>query len=311
MTAGAITELLLMRFKFITANFSNYLFLTLILYAISGVAQDFADMEDEIQTHYYILKKGDSLYKIANFFDLGFDELLRANPDITNPRIIIAGKKIILPFDHILPDAKADGIVINLAESRLYFFLNQEVISFPISIGADEKTPTGQTTVIAKRENPSWIPPASIREENPNLPAIVLPGPNNPLGNYAIYLDGSRDAMWQRIMIHGTNAPWTIGSKVSHGCIRLYPKDIEKLFSKIEIGTKVTIVNQPIKVVELNDAIYLEVHFSETPEVVSAALGVKDLICKEVKKCENKIDWQTVDDVVLQNLGIPTKINRY
>lgn len=272
-------------------------------------AQDFNNDQNPAEIKYHIIKKGETLYKIANSFDLGFDEILQANPEISDPQIIYAEEKIILPTTHLTPDVKASGIAINLAEMRLYFFSNQEIISFPISIGSDKKTPTGKTKIIAKRENPSWIPPKSIREENPNLPEIVPPGPDNPLGNYALYLDASKNFKWQNIMIHGTNAPWTIGSRVSHGCIRLYPQDIEKLFNIIEIDTPVTITNQPIKVAELAGRIYMEVHLQEAPDIVSEDIGVKKLICKKIKNCETKINWDKVDEVVLDNLGIPIDVS--
>jgi L,D-transpeptidase ErfK/SrfK len=283
----------------------------LLILFISSASSSYAqDIENFTTYTDYNIQKGESLYKIAQNFDLGLDEILRANPNITNPRVIYAGQKIILPTTHLLPEANHEGIVINLAEPRLYFFLDDQEFSFPISIGADEKTPTGKTKILDKRENPTWTPPASIREENPNLPEVVPAGPDNPLGNYAVHLDASHNYKWQGIMIHGTNAPWTIGSKVSHGCIRLYPQDIEKLFGNIEVETPVEIVNQPIKVSEVNDKIYIEVHLQETPDVVLESMGVGKLICKKIKECESRIDWQKVDDAVIAGLGIPAQINR-
>jgi len=283
----------------------------LLILFISSASSSYAqDIENFTTYTDYNIQKGESLYKIAQNFDLGLDEILRANPNITNPRVIYAGQKIILPTTHLLPEANHEGIVINLAEPRLYFFLDDQEFSFPISIGADEKTPTGKTKILDKRENPTWTPPASIREENPNLPEVVPAGPDNPLGNYAVHLDASHNYKWQGIMIHGTNAPWTIGSKVSHGCIRLYPQDIEKLFGNVEVDTPVEIVNQPIKVSEVNDKIYIEVHMQETPDVVLESMGVGKLICKKIKECESRIDWQKVDDAVIAGLGIPAQINR-
>lgn len=257
----------------------------------------------------YIVKKNETLYNIAKLFDLGFEEILQANPKITDKNSIPAGEEIILPVIHLLPDVKEDGIAINLAELRLYFFSDDDVKTFPITIGADEQTPLGKTKIIAKKENPSWIPPASIRQENPKLPEIVFPGPNNPLGNHALYLDSSRDYKWQNILIHGTNASWTIGSKVSHGCIRLYPQDIEELYNKVEIDTPVIIVNQPLKILEIDEKVYLEIHLEHAPDVVFENLGVKKLICKKIKDCEVRINWQKTDDAVIANLGIPVEIS--
>ena len=283
------------------------LLLVLPFFVSSSHAQNSAD---SALAEYYFVKKGETLYDIASLFDLGFDELLHANPSITNPHLIYANKKIILPLTHLIPDVEPQGIAINLAELRLYLFTDDDVESFPISIGADEKTPTGKTKIIAKRENPSWTPPNSIREENPRLPEIVLPGPDNPLGNYALYLDASHDSKWQGIMVHGTNVPRSIGSKVSHGCIRLYPQDIEKLFNAIEISAPIIITNQPLKVSEIDDKIYLEVHLKEAPDVVFEDIGVSKLICQKIKNCEEKIDWQKVDDTVIENLGIPVEITK-
>lgn len=276
-----------------------------ILLASAGRAQDVESVD--IATSHKI-KKGESIYKIARFFDLGMDEIMRANPEIENQEIIQAGKTIILPTTHLLPDAKKEGIVINLAEPRLYFFFDSQVFSFPISIGADEKTPIGKTKIVNKVEKPSWTPPKSIREENPKLPEVVPPGPDNPLGNYALRLDGSKNYKWQSILIHGTNAPWSVGSKVSHGCIRLYPEDIERLFGVVEIGTSVRIINQPIKVAEADSKIYIEVHLPEVPDVALEKLGAGKLICKKIKDCERKVDWQKVDEAVTQDLGIPVDV---
>jgi L,D-transpeptidase ErfK/SrfK len=284
----------------------KFLLLAIILFSAAAYAED-ADFTPFVS---HIIQKGESFYKIAQDFDLGVDELLQANPEITDPKIIRAGETIILPTTHLLPDVEPEGIVINLAETQLYFFADEGTISFPISIGADEKTPTGKTKVVRKQENPSWTPPASIREENPDLPEIVPAGPNNPLGNYALYLDSSRNYKMHNIMIHGTNAPRSIGSKVSHGCIRLYPRDIERLFYEVEIDTPVRIINQPIKVSEINNEIYLEVHLKENPEVIFEDLGVKKLICKRTSNCETRINWQKVDDVVIENRGIPVRISR-
>lgn len=283
------------------------LLIFLVLCSSSSRAQD---VKNFVTATERTIQRGDSFYKLAQSFDLGVDEMLRANPNIVDPKIIRIGEKIILPTTHLLPDAKPEGIVINLAETRLYFFLDGEQgFSFPISVGADERTPVGKTKIASKVEEPSWIPPASIREEDPSLPEVVPPGPSNPLGHFAFHLDGSKNYKWQSIMIHGTNAPSSIGSKVSHGCIRLYPKDIETLFGLVEVGTPVTVVNQPIKVSEINNKAYIEVHLQEAPDVVLENMGVSKLICKKIANCQFRIDWQKVDEAVTQNLGIPVDIS--
>jgi len=266
---------------------------------------------EEIFVERYLVKRGETFNLLAQRFNLGINELLRANPEIEDQSLIYAGEKIILPITHLLPETRSSGIVINLAEPRLYFIPKdpkEELLTFPITIGSDKKTPTGQTSIAIKRENPYWIPPKSIRKENPLLPKIVEPGPNNPLGNYALSLDGSRNKKWQRIAIHGTNDPWSIGSEISHGCIRLYPKDIEVLFTKVEIGTTVKIVNQPLKLEKIGNQIYLESHFATIPNKPSEDLWLHNFICKRVQNCEKKIDWNKVDEVVIESLGIPINI---
>lgn len=285
------------------------IFATLLFFPIVVYGQDFVGESFSPATVYEV-QKGDGLYKIAQDFDLGFDEIIYANPDLSASRILQIGQKIILPTTHLIPDAPRNGIVINLAEARLYFFnLNGEVKSFPISIGADEKTPIGKTRIALKRQNPTWTPPKSIREENPELPEVVPAGPNNPLGDYALNLDASKNAKWQSIMIHGTNVPHSIGSRVSHGCIRMYPWDIEALFNSVDVGVAVNFVNQPIKAAVINDEVYLEVHLREAPEVVFENLGVKKKICKIFAACESEIDWQRVDEVVRENSGVAVRVN--
>lgn len=287
-----------------------YFLIILILYGFSVKAQE----NESAETRYYLytVKKGDTLYKIANHFDLGQDEILQSNPDeIIDSKKIHVGQKLILPTSHLLPNVEYDGIVINLAEPRLYFFLNDVInVSFPISIGADEKTPLGKTKIIEKREKPIWIPPASILQENPSLPKIVLPGPNNPLGNYALYLDDSKNFKWHNIMIHGTNVPSSIGARVSHGCIRLYPQDIEILFYNTTINTPVNIVNQPIKINEIEGKVYMEVHIREAPYLLPEKIDATKTICDKIPDCDKKISWQKVDEAIAQNLGIPVKISR-
>ena len=292
----------------------QYFFLIFLIFITFSSQAKELEADDPLASPRYTVLKGDSLYNIAQDFDLGVDELLMANPGLINAesKFLFAGRTIILPIIHLIPDVSRKGIVVNLAELRLYFFSdNAEPVSFPISIGKDEVTPVGKTKIISKTKNPSWIPPASILEENPNLPKIIFPGPDNPLGNYALYLDASKNHKWQSIMIHGTNAPKSIGSKVSHGCIRLYPQDIEQLFDSVEIDTPVEFVNQPLKVEEIEGKIYIEIHLREAPDLVPEKLGVKKLICRKIADCEQRIDWQKVDDAVVQNLGIPVLINSY
>jgi L,D-transpeptidase ErfK/SrfK len=190
----------------------------------------------------------DTLSDIARRFNIGYEEIVRANPGV-DPWLPREGTQIVLPTQFVLPDAPHNGIVINLPALRLYYFpprkkdQPQTVITHPIGIGmVGWTTPVGNTKIVSKRANPVWHPPASVRREHAEdgdiLPAKVAAGPDNPLGQFAMNLD------WPSYLIHGTNQPYGVGVRASHGCIRLYPEDIAELFDDIPIGTRVTVVNQ-------------------------------------------------------------------
>ncbi len=218
----------------------------------------------------YVVKKDEILHDVARRYDLGFVEMRAANPKI-DPWLPGEGTKVTLPTEHLLPNAPRRGIVINLADQRLYYFHGgpDSVTSYPVGIPRNMfDAHMGTTRIVRKRANPSWIPTPSLREEEPDLPAVVPPGPDNPLGAFALYLG------WQYYVIHGTNKPDGVGRRVSHGCIRLYPEDIKALFATVKIGTPVEIVDQPVKVGWSDGALYLEVHPTqhETDEVEAERL---------------------------------------
>jgi len=208
---------------------------------------------------HYTVKEGESLIEIARKFGLGYQEVAEANPDL-DPFVPGAGAAVVLPSSFILPDDDgARGIVINLSELRLYYFFaigdKRFVRVYPIGIGRQgDNTPTGDFSVVEKIANPSWHVPESIRLEKPELPKVVPPGPDNPLGSYAMRLSRGD------ILIHGTNRPWGVGRRVSHGCIRLYPENIPELFDRVPKGTRVRILRQPVKVGMKDNRVYLEVH---------------------------------------------------
>lgn len=191
----------------------------------------------------------DTLSDIARRFNLGYEEIVNANPGV-DPWLPKVGTEIVIPTQFVLPDAPRQGIVINLAAMRLFYYPKakagepQRVITHPVGIGRVEwKTPEGVTRVVAKKANPSWIPTASIRKEhakngNP-LPAIVPPGPDNPMGTHVLKLD------WPSYAIHGTDKPPSIGLRGSHGCLRMYQEDIIGIYNGVPVGTPVRIVNQP------------------------------------------------------------------
>ena len=206
----------------------------------------------------------ETLLDIARAYDLGYDEILAANPGL-DPWTPPSGARVTLPSAHVLPDAPREGIVINLAARRLFYYPRADtgaprrVITHPIGIGREGwATPLGRTTVAKKHAAPAWTVPASIRREHAAkgdpLPAVVPPGPNNPLGSHALRLG------WPSILIHGTSKPAGIGMRVSHGCMQLYPEDIAPLFDAVPVGTPVTVVDQPYLVGLGADGLLLEAH---------------------------------------------------
>ena len=212
---------------------------------------------------------------------------MRANPDV-DTWLPGEGTEVILPTRYVLPPGERRGLILNLAEYRLYYFpepaANEPavVMTYPISIGRmDWETPLGRTSVVAKVTNPSWYPPASVRAEHEAdgdpLPRIVPPGPDNPLGKHAMRLG------LPGYLIHGTNRPAGVGMRVTHGCIRLFPEDISFLFDKISIDTPVRIINEPVKIGWDGDELVVEVHrtLEETPRIVEEDLDLNETHTEE------------------------------
>jgi L,D-transpeptidase ErfK/SrfK len=208
----------------------------------------------------------DTLLDIARQYSLGYDEIIRANPGV-DMWIPGEGTRIVLPGRRILPPGPREGVVVSLPEHRLYYFPSANpngrriVITFPVSIGKlGRSTPLGQTRVIGKVAHPSWYPTASIRKEHADagdpLPAVVGPGPDNPLGDYKIRL-GFGNGTYE---IHGTNNPTAVGLAITHGCIRMYPEDVAALFPQLPIGTPVRLINSPVKVAWIDGELLLEAH---------------------------------------------------
>jgi L,D-transpeptidase ErfK/SrfK len=208
----------------------------------------------------------DTLYDLAAAYSLGSEELIRVNPGV-DPWLPGAGKQLIVPGRHILPPGPHEGIVVNLPEHRLYYYPKPkrggpiEVITYPVSIGKmDWRTPLGTTHVIQKQKDPTWYPPESVRKEHAEagdpLPVKVGPGPDNPLGAYAMRLAAGNGTY----LIHGTNNPIAVGLAVTHGCIRMYPNDVAALFPLIPVGTPVRLINDPVKVAWVDGELFLEAH---------------------------------------------------
>ena len=262
------------------------------------------------QLAFISLAKGDTLPDIARHFSLGFNGLSAANPgvDVWVPE---AGERIMLPLSFILPDAPRKGIVINLAAMRLYQFREDResltVLTYPVGVGTEERpSPIGQMYVERKAFRPTWHVPASIakdhREKGDPLPAKVLPGPQNPLGEYALYLSKPG------YLIHGTNKPSSIGLRATNGCIRLYPEDVKKLYGNTPVKTPVYMVEQPYLVGQRNGVVYMEVHIPpeelDAGEFEKAYAKLRDI----EKESGRSLDWNKVKKVLAEARGIPVPV---
>jgi L,D-transpeptidase ErfK/SrfK len=276
----------------------------------AGAADTRNDVIGVMDAHVAVVE--DTLLDIAIENGLGFVEIVAANPGI-DPWLPPEGAFVVLPTKHVLPDADRRGIVINLAEMRLYWFpADRPPVTMPIGIGSEGwESPTGRTTVVRKRVKPTWIPPASIRAENPDLPAAVPPGPDNPLGTYAL------DLGWRAIVIHGTNLPYAIGRRSSHGCFRLFEQDIERLYREVAIGTPVAVVNQPVKTGWREGALYLEIHptVSQADEIEEYGRftpqpvpGLRDQVIRAAGSSSARIDWAAVERAAATRSGVPERI---
>lgn len=260
----------------------------------------------------YTVKKGDTLHDIAKAKGLGFLELRAANPDV-EPWMPEPGSELILPTIHIAPVGMEKGILISLGAMRLFHFRgNGQVDSYPIGIGAEGlETPRGTTTVVGKRKDPTWTPTENIRKRKPYLPASIGPGPQNPLGNRAMYLG------WPAYLIHGTNIPDGVGRRVSSGCIRMYPWDVETIFEKVDVGTKVRSLDQRFSVAFDNGRLWLEVHPSidawnklENREELPPSVLSQDVINAIVEAAPERVtvDWDVVERVVREQRGYPIAV---
>jgi L,D-transpeptidase ErfK/SrfK len=255
-----------------------------------------------LKTH--TVKGRDSLIEIARKYDIGYNEIIEANPKL-DAFVPGDGKSAMIPTMWVLPELTTyNGIVINLSEMRLYLFSKTAgtVNTFPIGIGSEGKeTPVGNFSIIEKIVNPPWRVPESIRKEKPELPLVVPPGPDNPLGSHALRLSlGS-------VLIHGTNRPYAVGRKASHGCIRMYPEDIPKLFQRVPRGAKVTIVRQPLKIGVSDGKVYLEVHKDKELNINYFNEAVRLLIKKDLYK---KVDKNKMLVALREKKGFPVDISK-
>jgi len=276
----------------------------------------------------------DTLIDIARRHGLGYQDIVRANPDV-NVWVPGEGTEVVLPTRYVLPAGARRGIVLNLAEYRLYYFPEPKgdepavVMTYPISIGRmDWETPLGSTTVISKVVNPSWYPPKSVRDEHAAegrpLARIVPAGPDNPLGARAMRLG------LPGYLIHGTNRPAGVGMRVTHGCLRMFPEDIRYLFEYVAVSTPVRIINDPVKIGWQGDALVLEVHPvleaapattideptpDDEPEPVEVVVGGKDPLTYVTEQFivataerSGELDWSLVEAAISRSDGMPVVV---
>jgi len=262
----------------------------------------------------HTIQGDETLPEVARANGLGYVEILAANPGI-NPFVPGVGTTILLPTTHLLPRTEQAEIVVNVSDMRLYWAQKDGSIrTFPIGVGREElTTPPGIAKIVKKVEGPTWYPTPRMRRENPALPAAVPPGPDNPLGTHALYLN--RDLL----RIHGTDKPWGIGSRTSSGCIRMYPEDIPVLYAAIPTGTSVKIVEQEIKAQWLQGALYLEVHPSPVqadaieyrkPFDAAPPTNLEETIIAVAAEYPGPvvIDWETVRQAGLERRGVPVRV---
>jgi L,D-transpeptidase ErfK/SrfK len=260
-------------------------------------------------------KYEDTFVDIARTYGLGYGELVAANPGV-DPWLPGEGTVILLPTRFLLPNAAREGIVLNIAVKRLFYFPEVSegeehvVETYPIGIGREGwATPTGDTSVISKARNPVWFVPSSVRKEHAKrgdpLPKQMPPGPGNPLGAYALGLG------IPGYLIHGTNKPAGVGMRVSHGCVRLFPEHIERLYARVEKGVRVQIVNQPYLLGWQDDELMMEAHppLAEDERDWSGSLLAQarstlvDLPVRRVRLDESRIERISADQ-----LGVPFSI---
>lgn len=258
-------------------------------------------------------EKGDVLVDMGLAYSQGYVEMKLANPKV-DPWLPGIDTEVVIPSQYVLPDTPPEGIVINLAEMRLYYYPRPKrgeppvVLTYPVSVGRqDWKTPLGLTRVVKKDVDPNWYPPESIRAEHAAdgdpLPKVVPAGPDNPLGRYALRLGHNG------YLVHGTNKPYGIGMRVTHGCLRLYPKDIERLFHEVAVGTPVRIVNQPFKIGRSNGRLFLEVHppFDEDGDAYRDRFTE---VMGQITRMAPAVDWDHLQRVVAEHKGIPEPLIR-
>jgi L,D-transpeptidase ErfK/SrfK len=264
--------------------------------------------------------KDDTLPDIARRFDVGYEEMLTANPGV-DPWLPGVGREVVVPTQFILPAAPHEGVVVNVAAMRIFYYpphkkgQPETVYTHPIGIGkVGWKTPEGTTKIVSRQKDPVWVVPKSVREEHQEngeqLPAKVPAGPDNPLGAYEFRLG------WPSYLIHGTNKPYGVGMRSSHGCMRLYPEDIAVFFDLIPIGTRVTVVNQPYLFGWRDGTLYLQAYSVMEDDSRNWTKDRKRLLAKllhpqqrsKIAEHDDEIDWQRVGDLAHTPRAVPVPV---
>jgi L,D-transpeptidase ErfK/SrfK len=267
-----------------------------------------------------IASADDTLPDIARRFNLGYEEIVRANPGV-DPWLPGAGREVVLPTRFILPNAPREGIVLNIPAMRLFYYPARRknepatVITYPIGVGrVGWATPEGTTKIFKRTLDPTWRPPPSIREEHlemgDELPEVVPAGPDNPLGRHSFTLG------WPGYLIHGTNKPYGVGMRSSHGCIRLYPEDIEQLFDTVPMGTPVRAVNQPLLFGRNGDDVLVQALGALEDDTRDWEKNRRKLMEKSVpepvrrglKERKLTIDWQRAEALAIEAHGVPVSV---
>lgn len=261
-------------------------------------------------THWVKVNEKETLLDIARDLDLGYNQIIAANPDI-DPWVPAKKSLVFVPSALVLPQERiSSGIVVNLAEMRLYYFLSngghEYFLTAPIGIGKEDfLTTLGIYKVKSKTVNPTWVVPESIKQAEPDLPDMVPPGPDNPLGDFAFRLSKKQYA------IHGTNNPWGIGRRVSHGCIRMYPEDVAALYPMVPVGTMVQVIYEPIKIGWGSGKCWIQV-FEDFDNRIDKPVSkvMDDLAYYETAIGPLEVDLSALFRALKEKTGVPTAVAR-
>jgi L,D-transpeptidase ErfK/SrfK len=264
----------------------------------------------------YVSHADETLLAIARAHNVGVPQVSALNPGV-DPWVPGDGTKLVLPTWHIIPDVPREGLIVNKADLRLYYFPKVGPMQhYAIGVGKEGfNTPIGPTRIVRKRYKPTWIPTAASINEKPWLPRAVLPGPDNPLGDYA--MDFGFPGSY---LVHSTNKPYGVGRRVSHGCIRMYPEGMERLFPQVALGSRAMVIDQAVKVGWHQGELYLQVMPSMTQidELEATAKmspeppppGVEQMVVAKAGTDLGRIDWDTVAETAGARLGIPVQVTR-